>query len=79
MADNFSKWQGGPNFIKARQWGVGRTNSGEGAKKFGSAAMKRGNTFKFNPNPTRCSHPGCMIAQQAKIDRENYALSKRVV
>ena len=77
MADNFSNWVGGEH-IKAQQWGAGRTNSGEGAKKFGSASMKRGGNFKFNPNPTRSSHPSCQIAAQSRLDKEIYMKSRTV-
>lgn len=70
MADNFSKWQGGQNFYYAQQWGVGRTNDGAGKKKYGNAGHRR--RVRFNPNPTRCNHPGCQIALQSQRDREAY-------
>lgn len=79
MADNFGKWQGGTNFIYAPQWSTGRSNSGEGNKKFGSAAVKRGNSYRFNPNPTRCNHAGCQIAIQSKRDKEIYMKRKGLV
>lgn len=73
-----TSWVGGEH-VKAQQWGVGKTNSGEGAKKFGSASAKRHGHFRFNPNPTRVSHPSCQISRQAKIDKDNAANSPRVI
>lgn len=78
MADNFGKWQGGPNFVYAQQWGTGQTNGGEGNKKFGSAGMKRGNTYRFNPNVTRTSHAGCQIAQQSRRDKDAFMKRKEM-
>lgn len=75
MADNFSKWLGGPNFIRAQQWGVGKTNSGEGTKIFGNAGMRR--RLRFNPNPTRCSFPSCIISKQSVIDKAKYRESRK--
>lgn len=64
-----SEWQGGPNWIKARQFGSGKNNSGDANKRYGAAGTKRG---RFNPNPTRSNHPGCRIAEQSRIDKANY-------
>lgn len=31
-----------------------------------------------NPNPTRCNHPGCMIARQSAIDKAKYMAEKGI-
>lgn len=70
-----SEWQGGPNFIKAKKWNNGVNNSGGGRKKYGAATMAR--RVRFNPNPTRCGHPGCMISLQSRIDKKKYEEFKK--
>ena len=47
--NNNGSWVGG-EFVKAPQWGSGRSNSGDGKKKYGNAGMRKRN--RFNPNPT---------------------------
>lgn len=73
-SDNFGKWLGGPNYIKAQQWGTGRTNDGAGKKKFGAAGMRK--RIRFNPNPTRSSQPSCQINKQSAIDKALYQASR---
>lgn len=51
MADNFSKWLGGPNFTWARQWGCGKNNSNDSKKKFGDASMRK-EKFQNSPRQT---------------------------
>lgn len=43
-----------------------------GQNRFGDAGMKRGGTYRFNPNPTRCNHAGCQIAAQSRKDKDAY-------
>lgn len=73
-ADNFSKWLGGLNFVWARQWGSGVSNSNDAKKKYGLATMrkmKKGRP-RFNPNVTSCAHPSCLVAAQSKRDKEKF-------
>lgn len=61
------------NWVMAPQWSSGRSNDGASeSKRYGNAGMKRGNKYRFNPNPTRSSHPGCVIAQQSMKDKKNH-------
>lgn len=51
-------------------------NSSSAVKKYGNAGTKRG---RFNPNPTACNHPSCVIALQSKRDKKLYETSPRKV
>ena len=79
MADNFSKWLGGPNFTWARQWGCGKNNSNDSKKKFGDASMRKMHKgrVRFNPNPTSSNSPACLILKQSKLDKERFQNSPR--
>ena len=68
-----AKWEGGDLWVFAPQWSSGRSNSGNGSSK-NPALTKRG---RFNPNPTRANHPGCLIAKQAKEDKEKAKTDRR--
>lgn len=70
--NNFSRWQGGPNFVYAPQWASGRSNDGAGRKRL--QLTRRG---RFNPNPTACAHPGCQVTARAKRDKEAYIESQK--
>ena len=75
-----SEWQGGPNFGLIRRGSSmsrhGGTNDGQGRKKYGDAGTKR---FRFNPNPTRCNSPSCVIMAQSKRDAAAYDFKNRPV
>lgn len=67
-----SNWVGG-DWVKAPQWGSGKSNSGDARKKYGNAGTKRGG---FNPNPIRRNGNAlCMISQQAVANKKAYAES----
>jgi len=76
-----SEWVGGNNWIKVPRGSKisrhGGTNDGTAKKKYGDAGMK--NRARFNPNPTRSSHPGCVVAIKSKEDKEKYVYSQRPV
>lgn len=73
MAKNLADWVGGSNFIWARQFSSGRSNSGEAKKKFGPACMRR--RVRFNPNSqhVRHNHPSDLVGQQSARDKKLYA------
>lgn len=73
-------WQGGDNFIKIKRGSNGRhggVGDGSNKKKYGAAGMK--NRARFNPNPTRTNHVGCMILAASKVAKELYAQTARPV
>lgn len=68
-----SKWEGGDNWVKAPQWSSGKANdTGHLRKKYGNAGMKRGGTYRFNPNTVPSSHPGCTIKIKATEERKRW-------
>lgn len=68
-----SNWIGGDNWIYAPQWSSGKTNdTGTIRKKYGNAGMKRGNTYRFNPNTVPSSHPGCTIKPKALEEKKRW-------
>ena len=69
-------WEGGDNYVLVKRGSNNRMGGvGDGHVRKRQGLTKR---YRFNPNPTACSSPSCIIHAQSQRDKKKWESAPRI-